>query len=145
MTGAKCSGWPKVSEFLTLNKDLSIEYKGVVPISELLELYQSSLAVISPAIYESSSLPVLEAIAQNSLVVASNTEPNRELGAIFNISFFETYDAENLADVLEKQLDLEKTSKEKIRAANSEKLQPFSWNYVGKQYLEWFEEILDVN
>jgi len=144
MTGAKLSGWPKVSEFLNLHKQLSIEYKGVVSISELLELYQLSLAVISPAIYESSSLPVLEAIAQHSLIVASKTEPNLELGEIFHISFFDTFDAENLADVLEKQLDLEKTAKEKIISNNSQKLELFSWNCVGKQYLEWFEEILDL-
>ena len=42
----------------------------------LIKYYKSCVATISPALYESSSLTLLEALAAGSRVIASDTEPN---------------------------------------------------------------------
>lgn len=141
LTGAKYSGWSKVETFLQQNKELNIEYRGVISFEKLSSLYADAFAVISPAIYESSSLPILEAIASRSIVVASDTNPNYELSEIFDIKLFKTLNPQSLANVLENLLDTDESVLEEVRTRNMHRLQPFGWDAIGKKYIEWFQEI----
>ena len=141
LTGAKYSGWSKVETFLQHNKELNIEYLGVVSFEKLSSLYADAFAVISPAVYESSSLPILEAIASKSIVVASNTNPNHELSEIFDIKLFETLNPQSLANILETLLDSDEGVLEEERIRNIQRLQPFGWDAIGEKYVKWFREI----
>ena len=61
-----------------INKTNKCFYLGVISKNLLIKYYKSCVATISPALYESSSLTLLEALAAGSQVIASDTEPNLE-------------------------------------------------------------------
>ncbi len=76
----------------------NIEFKGTVTKEELMKLYSQSFAVLSCSLYESSSLPILEGIASGCLVLASNIQAHIEMAQDFDISYFDTFSAMDLAN-----------------------------------------------
>lgn len=58
----------------------AVEHRGFVSASELAELYAAASAVVFPSLFEGFGLPLLEAIAHGSPVVASDIPALREVG-----------------------------------------------------------------
>ena len=104
-------------------------YLGVISKKLLFSLYKSSIATISPALYESSSLTILEALACNSKVIASNTEPNLERKK-FGILYFKKNSYISLKNQFENCL-----KKKKIKN-NKKLIKKFDWIYISKKWLK---------
>jgi glycosyltransferase involved in cell wall biosynthesis len=142
MSGENYKNSKKILEFINLNKQLDVKYLGKVNFDHLKELYINCRFVISPSIYESSSLVILESIKINKPVIASNTAPNIELSKFFKINYFETKNATSLAILILKIWNKEKLIKAQIKF-NKKKIHLFSWDYIAKEYSKEFTKIIE--
>jgi glycosyltransferase involved in cell wall biosynthesis len=131
-----CGGLSFINKIkmLILNKQMkkNIIHKGVISNKELIKLYQRSNIVLSPATYESSSLPILEAIASNNLVLASNTRPNKDHQKIFDINLYKLNNEKSFIN--EFRAILKKKSTINRNFTNQKKIKSYSWLSISKQY-----------
>tara|TARA_B100000989_G_scaffold245393_1_gene192499 strand:+ start:2326 stop:3477 length:1152 start_codon:yes stop_codon:yes gene_type:complete len=112
-----------------IKRTKNCHYLGVISKKLLFNLYRSSIATISPALYESSSLTILEALACNSKVIASNTEPNLERKK-FGILYFKKNSYISLKNQFEICL-----KKKKIKN-NKKLIKKFDWVYISKKWIK---------
>ena len=122
------------NKILSMNKEMKgkIIHKGIISKKKLLKLYQDSNLVLSPATYESSSLPILEAIASKNLVLASNTRPNKDYKKIFKISLYKLNNEKSFIKEF-KSVWKNKLSKNR-NTLNQRKIKNYSWLSISKQY-----------
>jgi glycosyltransferase involved in cell wall biosynthesis len=102
---------------------------------ELSNLYKNAIALIMPSLMEGFGLPVLEAMANSCLVLASDIPALQEICADAAIYF----DPRNIADITGKMreslLNLNSSKKEK----GLERAKLFSWQKMAKETLEIYE------
>jgi glycosyltransferase involved in cell wall biosynthesis len=122
------------NKILSMNKETKgkIIHKGIISKKKLLKLYRDSNLVLSPATYESSSLPILEAIASKNLVLASNTRPNKDYKKIFKISLYKLNNEKSFIKEF-KSVWKNKLSKNR-NIWNQRKIKNYSWLSISKQY-----------
>jgi glycosyltransferase involved in cell wall biosynthesis len=140
LTGAKFSAAAQVFDFIAEQSMTYVLYLGKVPFHDLVALYQRAAFLITAVLYESSSLPILEAAAAGTPVIASRTPPNEEIGRILQLNMFEPLDAEDLARLLFSLWRDEKMASSQA-AYNHEHIDLYSWENAAKKYVELFERI----
>jgi glycosyltransferase involved in cell wall biosynthesis len=140
MTGAKYSAARAIFHFLAEHGMDHVRYLGKVPFPELVALYRRAAFVISPGLYESSSLPVLEAAAAGTAVLASKIPPNEELARTLHLNLFSPLGVEELAELILRLWQDEGTCRAQA-AHNRSQIARFSWETVARQYLNWMERI----
>ena len=143
LTGAKFAAAQQVFEFIDEFDMRNVYYLGVVPFEDLKVLYRQARFMITAVLYESSSLPILEAAASGTPVIASKTPPNEEAGRILKLNLFEPQDYKGLADLICDLWDDDELIKEQV-AHNLENIQYYSWNNAAKRYLEFFSKVVEA-
>ena len=143
MTGAQFSATQQIFDFIRENRMDYVYYLGKVPFDELTGLYQAARFMITAVLYESSSLPVLEAAASGTPVIASSTPPNIELGQKLKINLFDPKRPDELEALLAKIWDDAALQKEQV-AWNTTHIEAYSWTNVAARYLRFFERILQT-
>ena len=133
MVGQKYNKSLPILNFINQNKDLDIEYLGKVSFKILQKLYINCKIVICPALYESSSLTLLEAIKMSKPVIASNTPPNIELNKYFNINYFRRDDPFFCAKLIN-QLWEDNILLNKQVSFNKKRIGLFNWKEISKKY-----------
>jgi glycosyltransferase involved in cell wall biosynthesis len=139
MTGGMYSEFKRINDYICTNNLENVKYLGKVSVDELRDLYKRSIAVLVPSIYESSSLPLLEAISCSTPVIASNTPPNKEMEYFFDIEFFDVYDHAKLSQIL---MNYIQPNRVKISNKNKTNIQLFSWENIASKYLNLFDSII---
>ena len=117
-----------------------MHYLGVVPFEDVIALHHSARLLVTASLYESSSLPVLEAAAAGTPIVAGRIPPHEEMAEHLEMRLFDPTDDEELAAVLEEAWADEETSTEQV-AANREGVQRYSWDNAALMYLQLFERL----
>jgi glycosyltransferase involved in cell wall biosynthesis len=141
MTGAKYSSAEQVDEFIASNElDAQVFYLGVVPFEDIIALHQCARYLVTASLYESSSIPVLEAAAAGTPIIASRIPPHEEMAEDLQMRLFAPTDEAELADVLSKAWVDEETSTAQV-AANRIGIQRYSWDNAARMYLELFERL----
>ena len=110
------------------------DLRGYVPQEELVELYRGAACLVQPSRFEGFGLPVLEAMACGTPVVALDEPALREVAgdaAIF-------VDEEHLADGVLRAIE----EKERLAAAGLERVQSFSWRTTAERTLAVYLEAL---
>lgn len=110
------------------------DVRGYVPQPELVELYRGAAALVLPSRYEGFGLPVLEAMACGTPVVAAPDPALREVAgdaAIFA-------EPGGLADGLRRAL----AERPRLREAGLERARAFSWEETARRTLAVYEELL---
>jgi len=104
----------------------NVRYLGYVPDEHLAALYSRALAFVYPSLYEGFGLPVLEAMACGTPVIAADIDPLRELlgesGYLVNSSSVESL-ADGIREVIE-NANLRRT----LRAKGLLRAREFSWD-----------------
>jgi glycosyltransferase involved in cell wall biosynthesis len=109
------------------------DLRGYVEQEELAALYRGAAALVLPSRYEGFGLPVLEAMACGTPVVAA---PDAALVEVAG-------DAAVFAEPpLAEALQVAIASRERLRAAGLERAQAFSWEETGRRTLEVYRELL---
>jgi glycosyltransferase involved in cell wall biosynthesis len=141
LTGAQYSAARQIFDFVKEHKMNYVHYLGKVPFDDLVALYQGAKFMITAVLYESSSLPVLEAAAAGTPVIASATPPNVELSRRLAINLFEPLDVPGLTKLLSETWNNDQLIASQ-KASNLQNISYYSWNNVASRYLEFFERIV---
>lgn len=128
---------------LRLLNQKHIQYENFVNVSEdlLLEIYQKSDYLLFSSIYEGFGLPILEAQAQNVLVIASNISPMKEICGENSGILVDPFSVESIRAGINKALELsndEKLILIKNAKINIEKYTPAFNAY---EYIKLYEVI----
>jgi glycosyltransferase involved in cell wall biosynthesis len=143
MTGASFSAAPSIFKFIS-EQDMSYaQHLGKVPFEDIAALYQACDFLISASLYEASSLPILEAAAAGTPIVASKIPPHDELGRRLQLNSFGPGCVEELVNVLLSVWEDKSTVFAQV-AHNRENVGLYSWNNVAQEYLNLFEEMVNA-
>ena len=141
MTGASFSAAPGILKFISEQNMSYVRYLGKVPFEDIVALYQSCDFLISASLYESSSLPILEAAGSGAPMIASRIPPHEELAQRLQINLFSARSVPDLVRVLLSLWD-DKSKASAQAAHNRENIAFYSWSNVARQYLSLFDQIL---
>ncbi len=119
-----------------------IKYLGFVSESELVALYKNAYATVLPSLYEGFGLPVLEAMSQGSLVIASNTSSLPEVGGDA-VLYCNPDDSKTITDALEKLQDSKLRTTLLLKAENQ--LKKFSWDKCAEETLNVIKSAIELN
>jgi glycosyltransferase involved in cell wall biosynthesis len=140
MTGAAYGSRESIMEYIKSKglQDLVI-YLGLVPFEDLVGLYKAAHFLIVASLYESSSLPILEAAAGGLPIIAGNTPPNIELNMQLKMTLFETLSPENLSNKIKECWDAD-WRLDQIEY-NKEAVRQYSWINIASKYIQLFERL----
>jgi glycosyltransferase involved in cell wall biosynthesis len=125
-------GPPKDAELAAELRRRGADVRGYVPKEELVRLYQSAACLLFPSRYEGFGLPVVEAMACGTPVVAAPEPALREVAgdaAVF---------AEDLADGVRRAL----ADRARLSAAGLERAKAFSWHETARITADVYRRIL---
>jgi glycosyltransferase involved in cell wall biosynthesis len=115
-----------------------------VPFTDLVGLYQKAAFLVMPSLHESNSLPVLEAAAAGTPVIASRIPPNEELARVLHLNLFDPLNQEELEGLLVRLWEDETLAV--AQAMHNRKLITlYSWDSAAKQYLQLFERVVQAS
>jgi glycosyltransferase involved in cell wall biosynthesis len=108
--------------------------EGFVPIDRLAELYRGAACLVQSSRFEGFGLPVVEAMASGTPVVAVDDPALREVGASAAVLVPEDRLAEGVRTAL--------GERERLVAAGLERARAFSWRAAAERTLAVYREIL---
>jgi glycosyltransferase involved in cell wall biosynthesis len=113
-----------------------VEFTGYVRKSELAALYRGAACLVLPSLYEGFGLPILEAMASGTPVVATTAGALPEVAGDAAV-LVEPGDAEELAAGVELAL----ADRERLVAAGLERSTRYSWAETARRTLAVYEEL----
>lgn len=138
---AGADGWKNQEIKDTIKENSSIHITGYVDDRTLANLYSGASLFLYPSLYEGFGLPPLEAMACGTPVLASNSSCIPEICGSSAV-FFNPYDEEELASLLEELLSKPEKSK-KLSDSGIERASHFSWQVAAKEHLDFFAQIIE--
>jgi glycosyltransferase involved in cell wall biosynthesis len=139
LTGSKQSAYPDIIKFIKENDMEYVRYLGQISWEEIISLYQNAYLFITAVLYESSSLPIIEAAAAGLPIIASNTPPNIEMSKFLKMNLFDPYDVNELEKILFScwnDNEFQKQSK-----SNKVNVKYYSWNRIAEKYMHVFKQL----
>ena len=103
-------------------------------------LYSAADVFAFPSLYEGFGLPVLEAMACGTPVIASNTSAIPEIAADTGI-LFDPYDTRGLTEAIVRVLDNAELRAE-MRANGLERARRFTWQKTAEATLDLYRSVL---
>lgn len=118
-----------------------VQFTGYVPQSEMNTLMSGADAFVFPSHYEGFGIPVLEALACNTLVACSDIAPLREVGGSA-CKYFNKDIPTSMADTIFNLINLPPDQKLQLRDAGQEQVAQFSWNACANNTWQVLESVL---
>nr|WP_321397808.1 glycosyltransferase family 1 protein [uncultured Desulfobacter sp.] len=123
-TGAPFSAEER-SHIVSLGLETAVVYSGYVSDSQLASLYKHAVALVYPSLYEGFGIPLLEAMACNCPVIASNTSSIPEVTGDAGL-LVDPLDTHAMAHAMGLLLDDEVLRKNLVERGN-DRASLFSW------------------
>jgi glycosyltransferase involved in cell wall biosynthesis len=143
LTGDKFPATPKtIFPFISDQSMGYVRYLGKVPSQDMIALYQKAAFMVTATLHESSSLPVLEAAAAGTPVIASRIPPIEELAQVLQLNLFAPLNAEELARLIFDLWNDQQTASAQA-SVNCQRISSYSWKNTARKYLQFFEKILN--
>ena len=117
-----------------------VEKLGYVDGATLPSLYRGARAVVMPSLWEGFGLPLLEAMASEVPLVASDIAVHHEVAGEAAV-FAEPHDAIAFADAIEK-LEGDEALRAKLVASGRERVSRFSWDASAQKALELYRKLV---
>lgn len=140
MVGKKDYFYEKLKEKVTrmglLNKVIFLQN---VTDEELSDLYKNAIALVMPSLMEGFGLPVLEAMANNCLVLASDIVSLKEICVDAAIYF----DPHDVKDMAKKMKEAQPGNIDK-RRKGLDRVKFFSWEKMARETLEIYESSVSL-
>lgn len=124
--------------------DQTIQFLRNVDDKQLASLYKNANALVVPSLMEGFGLPILEAMVNDCNVLASDIPAFREIGKDA-IMYFNPENPESIAKALEKNLALDKTTREKYSKAGIARSKLFSFEKMAKETLALYHAVTSNN
>jgi glycosyltransferase involved in cell wall biosynthesis len=141
LTGGKYSAASRVFGYIADQAMNYVYYLGRVPFADLVGLYQKAALLVMPSMHESNSLPILEAAAAGTPVIASRIPPNEELARVLHLNLFDPLNHEELEGLLMRLWEDEPATVAQAMH-NRKQIALYSWENAAKKYLQLFENVL---
>jgi glycosyltransferase involved in cell wall biosynthesis len=141
LTGKRANAADNIFNYIKENKLDFVYHLDFVPIEDLRALYKQAKFLVSPTLFEASGLPILEAAASGTPIIASNISPVLELANNLKLNLFEATDYKELADLIFscwKDKDLIAIQSQ----YNLEQIYYYSWANVAGKYLASMEKFI---
>ena len=140
LTGGHFGASDALAPYLEASAANSIHYLGVVPYRDIIALHRAARFLITASLFESSSLPVLEACAAGTAVIASAIPAHVEHSHDFQMQLFPPTDDVALAALLRQVWNNDALIANQV-SHNSVAIQAFSWGNAAERYLDSFEAL----
>lgn len=114
------------------------------PSSDLSSLFSGALCYVQPSLYEGFGLPVLDAMACETVVVSSHTSSLPEVGGDACI-YCDPYSIESMKEAIVKACTLSKKERSELLLKMKENLKRFSWKKTAKETLDVYKHVLGEN
>lgn len=133
---------PKVDLIKNITKS-NIHYLGYLPKDKTIPLIRGSKILIQPSLIEGISSSVLEAMACNVPVIATNVGGNKEI--IEHNKTGILIEPKNSKQLLEEILNLLENTNLQEQLINSAylKVQKYDWSNIGQLYLNLYDKLLN--
>jgi glycosyltransferase involved in cell wall biosynthesis len=141
LTGGKYSAAAGVFDYIADQSMNYVYYLGRVPFADLVGLYQRAAFLVMPSLHESNSLPILEAAAAGTPIIASRIPPNEELASVLQLNLFAPLNVAELMDLILRLWKDEKTASAQAEH-NRVHVSAYEWQCVAHKYLGLFERAL---
>jgi glycosyltransferase involved in cell wall biosynthesis len=115
-------------------RERGADLRGHVAADELAKLYREASVLLFPSRYEGFGLPVLEAMASGTPVVAADDEAVREVAGDAVLYA----DRAGMGAAVRRALD----ERSQLVTAGLERARHFSWEETARRTLEVYEEVL---
>jgi glycosyltransferase involved in cell wall biosynthesis len=138
LTGGKYGAASGIFRYIAGQSMDYVHYLGRVPFADLVGLYQRAALLVVPSLHESNSLPILEAAAAGTPIIASQIPPNEELAGVLQLNLFEPLKIAELADLIVWLWKDEKTASAQA-AHNRLHVGAYSWQSAADKYFGLFE------
>ncbi len=146
MLRLKLVGAPLASDEVDLLDALSIasrvDVHVSVPDASLAELYRGALAFVYPSLYEGFGLPLLEAMAMNTPVLAANTSSIPEVASDAAL-LFNPWSVDSIADAI-LQIAGKPELREELRCKGRQQCLRFSWDKTTSGYLNLYRQLVPL-
>jgi glycosyltransferase involved in cell wall biosynthesis len=119
----------------------AVLFPGYVADDDLPAVYAGSQGLVFPSLYEGFGLPVLEAMACGTPVVASNASSLPEIGGDAAL-YADPLDVESMTDAV-RRLQCDTERREHLRARGLERAAKFSWGRAAARTRGVYERLLD--
>ena len=123
-------------------KNSNVDFMGYLPKEEVIPLIRGSLALIQPSLVEGISSTLLEAMACQIPIIASNVGGNKEL--IKNNENGFLIEPDSIDEINEKIILLSNDPQlvKQFGKKSSEIIKDFEWSNVGAKYLDLYKSLL---
>jgi glycosyltransferase involved in cell wall biosynthesis len=118
----------------------AVLFPGYVPDEDLPVIYGGSQGLVFPSVYEGFGLPVLEAMACGTPVVASNASSLPEIGGDAAL-YSDPLDVEGMTEAVRRLL-CDAELRERLRARGLERAAEFSWGRAAARTRAVYERFL---
>lgn len=105
-------------------------------------LIHNCKCLVYPSLYEGFGFPILEAMSKGTLVVTSNNSSLPEVGGKAALYYNNVLDYNELANVVQKALDMSEKEKEEIVKKGLNQVSSFSWEKCAKETLKSLLELI---
>jgi glycosyltransferase involved in cell wall biosynthesis len=129
----------EIMEILSRNKNLVLNLVGNLTDRELVDLYCGVNLVLVSSLYESSSLPILEALACGAPVLASSIPPHIEMASTLPILIYESGNKASLQKSLVNLIDGTFSTNQEVPDSN---LKQYDWENIAKMYSKEFKLVI---
>jgi glycosyltransferase involved in cell wall biosynthesis len=142
LTGAEYEAAPAVRRFIAEHGMGEQAFVlGKVPFESLLSLYRQASYVVSASLHESNCLPLLEATASGTPIIAADIAANRETARVFKVRLFDPFDVESIAATLGGAWRDRLQNAEDIEA-NRNAARRLDWTVIADMYLDRAETLI---
>jgi glycosyltransferase involved in cell wall biosynthesis len=107
--------------------------------STLVQLYREAMAFIYPSLYEGFGIPLLEAMACNCTIIASDIPSTKEVVGLYPI-YFKPTEIEDLIRAFDAALDKKRGAK--CEMTELERSKDYSWHNTAAQTLQIYRELV---
>ncbi len=120
----------------------NIEFKTYLSRQDFVKLYNESMFLVFPSLYEGFGLPPLEAMACGTPVITSNLSSMPEICGDIPV-YCNPYDIEGLTKKMELLIKDHKLRK-KMGIEGLRHVSKFNWSNSAKEHMKVFEEVMNI-
>jgi len=118
----------------------SVLFPGYVPKSDLPGLYAGADVFVYPSLHEGFGIPLLEAMAAETVVYTSNIYSTPEVAGDAAV-YVDPYDVNSMAEELWRALSDTELRKELVARGQSRAMR-FTWEQTARQTLQFYRDVL---
>jgi glycosyltransferase involved in cell wall biosynthesis len=120
-----------------------VSLTGYIPDDQLVNLYNAALALIMPSEYEGFGIPLLEAMACQVPIIASDIPAFREVAGQAALFYGAPKDVDSLLSAMETVIH-DRALRQNLIEAGRLQVHNFSWERVAQQHIEAYKKTLAI-